>query len=440
MPLATTPGDRDRALAALTSERFDLLIVGGGVTGAALACLATVGPRPLRVALVEASELAAGTSSRSSKLLHGGLRYLARGRVGLVRRLLAGRAELAAFAPDLVSPAPFLLPLGPRTPHAAWTLRAALGLYGALERRERRAPGLASARRLAPAEAAAAEPLAADLVTNGALAYGELAVDDAGLVRALAARAAEAGAHVVTGVVCDGLARRAGRVVGALARDAATGARLDVRARAVIDATGPWSGRLGPAATARALRLARGTHIVVPAARLPLARTLVFFGPRDGRALFASPRGPAVLVGTTEVEHRGAPEDVAPTRQEIAYLLEALAAAVPEARIGGADVAAAYAGVRSLATGGGDTGALDRGYVVAWDEPGLLAVRGGKLTLALDGARGALRALGAQAPALGLPEIGALPFGALSAPATPRPTPRPATVPPVPEPATWRAA
>ena len=186
MTSAAPSSDRDRELAALTEERFDVVIVGGGVTGAALACLATVGPRPLRVALLEASELAAGTSSRSSKLLHGGLRYLAHGRVGLVRRLLAGRAELAAIAPALVRPAPFLLPLGPRTPHAAWVMRAALALYGALERRGPRAPGLEPARRFDRHEAAAAEPLAAGLATNGALAYGELSVDDAGLVRALA--------------------------------------------------------------------------------------------------------------------------------------------------------------------------------------------------------------------------------------------------------------
>jgi glycerol-3-phosphate dehydrogenase len=436
---APAPDDRDRALAALTTERFDLVVVGGGVTGAALACLATTGPRPLRVALVEASELAAGTSSRSSKLLHGGLRYLAHGRVGLVRRLLAGRAELAAFAPDLVSPAPFLLPLGPSTPHPAWALRAALGLYGALERRGPRPPGLEPTRRLDRRAAALAEPLAADLATCGALAYGELAVDDTGLVRALAARAAAAGARVVTGVACDGLDRRMGRVTGVLARDAATAARLEIQARAVVDATGPWSGQLGRGAAGASLRLARGTHVLIPAARLPLARTLVFFGPRDQRALFASPRGAHVLVGTTEVEHEGPPNDVAPTNAEIAYLVEALARAMPATRLGAGDVVGAFAGVRPLATGAGETGVLDRGYVVAWDEPGLLAVRGGKLTLALDGARRALGALAARAATLGLPEIAVPPFGALSAPERPRPAPRPATFPPVTEPVTWRA-
>jgi glycerol-3-phosphate dehydrogenase len=421
-----------------SGERYDLVIVGGGVTGAALACLATWGDRPLRVALLEASSLGAGTSSRSSKLLHGGLRYLAHGRIGLVRRLLAGRAELAAFAPELVTRAPFLLPLGPRTPHACWTLRAGLALYAALERRGPPTPGLQPARALDPGEAARAEPLAAELFEDGALAYDELAVDDVGLVRALARRAEEAGARVLTGVACDGVVRAGGRVVGVYARDVATGTALVVRARAVIDATGPWSGRLGRGDRAAAnttsapLRLSRGTHVVVPVARLPLERTLVFFGPRDGRALFASPRGGHVLIGTTEVEHRGAPEDVAPTREEVAYLMHALATVVPGAQLRMDDVWSAFAGVRPLAAGDGDVGALDRDYVVAWDEPGLLALRGGKLTLALDGARNALRAMRAEAEALGLPEIDVAPFGALS--------PTKSTWPQLEDPTTRRAA
>jgi glycerol-3-phosphate dehydrogenase len=446
VPVEQNRSDRDRAFAGLSAERFDLVIVGGGITGAALACLATSGPEPLRVALIERAQLAAGTSSRSSKFLHGGLRYLAHGRLGLVRRLLAGRAQLAALAPHLVSPAPFLLPLGPRTPHPAWVLRAALRVYGALEHRGPYAPGVAPTQHLDRAAALRAEPLAAELARDGALGYGELAVNDAGLVEELARRAEADGARVVTGVACDGLARAFGRVVGVDARDASTGARFVLRGRVVVDATGPWSGRLAigaaaPDAARPPLRLSRGTHVVVPAERLPLARTLVFFGPRDGRALFASPRGAHVLVGTTEVEHCGSPDDVAPTREEVAYLLKALAVAVPAARLGWQDVGAAFAGVRPLPAAGGDPGALDRGYVVAWDEPGLLAVRGGKLTLALDGARSALRALGAEAKTLGLPPIAIPPFGALCAPggAAGRAERRPA-LQPVREPVTWRAA
>jgi glycerol-3-phosphate dehydrogenase len=249
----------------------------------------------------------------------------------------------------------------------------------------------------------------------------------------------------VTGVACEAIVRGLGRVVGVRARDAETGARLAIRARVVVDATGPWSGRFGrldgDGRAASPLRLARGTHIVLSAARLPLARTLVLFGPRDGRALFASPRGTGVLVGTTEVEHAGSPAAVAPTREEIAYLLEALDAALPAARLTARDVLSAFAGVRPLAAGAGATGALDRGYVVGWDEPGLLAVRGGKLTLALDGARRALLALAAEARAFGLPEIAVPPFGALTAsPAAPaRAKPAP-TFTAVTEPVTWRVA
>ena len=211
------------------------------------------------------------------------------------------------------------------------------------------------------------------------------------------------------------------------------------------DASDTRAATAAPTSTPSALRLVRGTHVVVSAARLPLSRTLVFFGPRDRRALFASPRGAHVLVGTTEVEHVGAPGDVAPTREEVGYLLAALTDAVPAARLSMNDVVTAFAGVRPLAAGAGDAGSLDRGYVVTWDEPGFLALRGGKLTLAFDGARAALRALRAQAGALGLPSIVVPRFGALaasppsSASSPPRAQRRPA-FPPVTEPTTWRVA
>jgi glycerol-3-phosphate dehydrogenase len=440
---------REGGRVSLTSldQTFDLLIIGGGITGAALAYLATQARPPMRVALLEADNLASGTSSRSSRFLHGGLRYLAQGRIGLVKHLLEGRAELAALAPDLVRPAPFILPLGEGNPHPAWVLRAALRLYGALERRAPNAGGVTGARHLDAMAARKVEPLLEGVALDGALTYGELTVDDAGLVRALAQGARAAGALVRTHVRCTGLLRSQGKVVGIVAHDLADGNRSEVRARAVIDATGPWSGRwqeshrdrdCGPGAArgsdfgrererARgrspgALRLARGTHVVLPAAALPLGQTLVFFAPRDRRALFASPRGSHVVVGTTDVEHHGAPGDVAPTRGEVAYLLEALAAALPAMRVARPEIVTAFAGVRALAASRGrnpsktTTGTLDRDYVVAWDEPGLLAVRGGKLTLALHGARRALAALKSARHALGLPDFVVPPVGALPGP------------------------
>ncbi|MEO5769185.1 MAG: FAD-dependent oxidoreductase [Polyangia bacterium] len=397
-------------------DSFDIVIVGGGITGAALAYLATQAGPGLRVALLEAGTLACGTSSRSSRFLHGGLRYLAQGRVGLVRRLLRGRAELASLAPHLVRPAPFLLPLGPGTPHPDWLLRGALALYGALERQAPRAAGITAARRLDAAATRRAEPLLAGVPLTGALAYGELTVNDAALVQALARGAADAAAVVRTHVRCEGLLRDGERVVGVMARDRPVGDLVRLRARVVIDATGPWAGQWQKASTPKAgglgrPRLARGTHLVLPASALPLRHTLVFFGP-DRRALFASPRGQHVIVGTTDVDHHGSPDAVIPTSAEVAYLRGALWAALPDAaaRCSGVPVSA-FAGVRALAarnrtaSRGTVTSALDRDYVVSWDRPGLLAVRGGKLTLALDGARSALRAIDRARVPLGLPPL-----------------------------------
>jgi glycerol-3-phosphate dehydrogenase len=257
---------------------------------------------------------------------------------------------------------------------------------------------------------------------------------------------------VRTQVRCEGLLREGDRVVGVMTRERGSGECVPLRARVVIDATGPWTGhwdRSSVGARPRP-RLARGTHLVVPAGALPLRQTLVFFSPSDGRALFASPRGRHVIVGTTDVSHAGPPDAPTPTAGEVTYLLHALAAALPAGAIGTGVPVSAFAGVRALATrgwgpSGARTGAMDRDYAVSWDQPGLLAVRGGKLTLALDGARRALRALNRQGPALGLPPLGIPGLGTLG---EPLPVPSPdAEVPDpgdtavaTPSALTWRAA
>lgn len=403
-------------------QQMDLVIVGGGVTGAALAYLATQARPSLRVCLFEAAELASGTSSRSSRFLHGGFRYLAQGRIGLVRRLLEGRAELAALAPELVRPAPFLLPVGgAHQPHPTWLLRAALGVYGALERRGPSTAGLTAAHHLDAYRARRVEPLLDGVPLEGALAYGELTVDDAGLVRALAHGAVTSGAVLRTHTRCTGLLRAGGRVVGVTAKSAADGAGISISAHVVVDATGPWCGGfyLPGVAAGRARRtipLVRGTHVGIPRSALPLSRTLVFFAPQDGRALFASPRGDSVVLGTTEVAHSGSVGDVVPSEGEVRYLLEALAATLPAARpLARETPMTAFAGVRSLAAGGSratggaegrsGTSALDRDYDVRWEEPALLAIRGGKLTLAMHGARRALAAVSRERTSIGLPKL-----------------------------------
>jgi glycerol-3-phosphate dehydrogenase len=425
LPAARVAPSRDHHLAALASAPLDLLIIGGGITGAALAYAAAhsvTGGRRLRVGLVEAGDFASGTSSCSSRLLHGGLRYLAQGRLPLVRALLHGRREIERLAPHLVRPTRFLLPVGPRTPHAPWKLRAALRLYRWLEGQA--AVG-APPERLAAWQVRQGEPLAVAVAgpATEALSYGELAVHDARLVVELCQGAAALGAAVVSRVRCQQLLRDGPRVIGALVADAETGRRLFVRARVVVNAAGPAAdsiahGPLGP------LVLSRGSHLVLPAQRLPIAHTVVLFSPRDRRALFASPRGRFVLVGTTEVPHRGPPTAVVPSPDELRYLFEAVAAAFPAARLRPSDVVGAFAGVRPLAGAGGDPEAMDRGYQLSWDAPGLLALRGGKLTLAPQAARAALRAIHRRRGRLGLQAL-AIPPALPPLPAVPAEGERP---------------
>ncbi len=395
-PLLRT--ERDRALRALDEGVFDVVIVGGGITGAALALVAAHARPRLRVALLERGDFAAGTSSRSSRLLHGGFRYLAHGRLALVRRLLRARQEWSELAPHLVTRAPFLVPwrAGPR----GLALRAAGQAYALLGGGE---AGGHAVDALDRAELVRREPLVEGAAWRGALAFDELAVHDARLVTASIRAARDAGVVVAARVACLGLSGEGPVTIAA--REIVTGAEARVRARLVINAAGPWCDEVAPAGGA-ALRLSRGTHVVLPHARLPLRQTVAFFSPRDGRALFASPRTGFVLVGTTEVEHRGPADEARATEPEILYLLEALARAFPDARLARADVCAAFAGVRALAAGAhGDPGRLDRGYAIRWDGPGLLSIRGGKMTLALHGARQALEVARRSAAALGLPSF-----------------------------------
>jgi glycerol-3-phosphate dehydrogenase len=179
---------------------------------------------------------------------------------------------------------------------------------------------------------------------------------------------------------------------------------------------GPWTDQVIAGPTR--LRLSRGTHVLVPGARLPLQHAVAFFAPQDGRPLFARPAGlrgwPATLIGTTEVEHEGAPDDVQPSRAEVGYLMEAAASAFPAWGLRLGDVAHAYAGVRPLERTSRGAGRADRRYVARWEEPGLLTLWGGKLTLALEGARLALRRLGDASRMLGLPRVVVPAWGTLA--------------------------
>ncbi len=364
----------------------DLLVIGGGIHGACVARDAA--RRGLSVVLCEQGDLASGTSSRSSKLVHGGLRYLETGQFALVREALAERAILLRTAPHLVRPLPFLLPIERDVPNArpAWMLRVGLSLYDRFAARAGAdaAAALPRHRLLSRDEALALEPaLPAERLTGAALYY-DAQMDDARLVVANAVDAAVHGATVRTRCAINGLARDD---AGANAAWRATTADGDtIHARAVVNAAGPWvdavRGLAGPAGPS--IRPTRGTHLVVPA--LTNERALLLFA-ADRRVFFVLPYGMRSLVGTTDVDDRDDPARVHPTADDVRYLRAEIACRWP-----GRDARPlrAFAGLRPLATAPG--GASEGGtFGLAWrtprearlvDDGGLVSMTGGKYTTA----------------------------------------------------------
>lgn len=349
-------------------------MIGGGVTGCGIALDAAA--RGLSVVLVERDDLAAGTSSKSSKLIHGGLRYLQRGDVGLVREGVTERDRLRRLAPHLVRPLPFVVPT--RHPGYHLALGAALGAYEIL------ALGRSTGRprRLTADKLAAAVPSLAAATPGWSYCDARVA-DDARLTVTLARAAAELGAQVLTRAEVGELRTVAGRVVGATVHDHETGETFGVDARMTASASGVWADRLRHRAGATAtLRPSRGSHVVLASGRLPLADAAVVIssGAGDHRSVFAIPDGPRTIIGTTDVEV-DSDEPPAVTGHDVAYLLHAVRTAF-DVSVSVDDVIGGWSGLRPLARGDRDIDAeaLSRRHVVVEDPPGLVTVTGGKLT------------------------------------------------------------
>jgi glycerol-3-phosphate dehydrogenase len=362
---------------ALAGRTFDLAVIGGGITGAAVARDAAA--RGLSVALLEKEDWAAGTSSRSTKLVHGGLRYLAQGDLRLVFESLSERTLLQRVAPHLVRPLEFEFPLYRGRGFPRWKLAAGLTAYDVL------ALGRAGRHRwLSRAALIARERLldSPELVA-GALSL-DCRTDDARLTLENALDAAFLGAVVATRMRVIRLERNAaGRIRGVVAEDRETGRVVSVSARVVVSAAGPWTDSVRalerPDVPAK-LRLSRGSHLVFGSARLPL-RGAIAFPLEDGRLLFAVPWGPVTLVGTTEEEHRGSPDEVFAQPEEVRYLLEAVSRTFPAARLTSQDVRATFASLRPLLEQPGRSLAqTSREEEIGFSESGLLVVAGGKLT------------------------------------------------------------
>jgi glycerol-3-phosphate dehydrogenase len=373
---------RGGALRRLADDRFDLLVIGGGITGAGVALDAA--SRGLRTALVEADDFASGTSSKSTKLLHGGLRYLEMGDFALVREALLERRLHRRLWPQLTDPTPFVFPIfdgGPSTAKVQLGLTLYDALAGSGGGAERAFP---AHRRLTARQTAAAVPGLTTRGLVGGFVYYDAVTDDARLTVEVLKAAAAFGAVPVNHCRATGILRRDGRAVGAAVSCGRTGARIEVAAARVVTAVGAWAGRLGAAAAAGSggVRPSKGVHVVLPAGRVPI-RTAALMPSRDfRRPIFLVPWHGAVLAGTTDTEHRGPPDEVRAEPADVAYILTELNHRLPGLRLGEADVISTFAGLRPLADrgGAGPTTAVSREHVVRTEADGTVGVTGGKLT------------------------------------------------------------
>jgi glycerol-3-phosphate dehydrogenase len=375
-PSALDPETRRQAIARMSSEELDVLVIGGGITGVGTALDAVT--RGLSVGLIEARDYASGTSSRSSKLIHGGLRYLEMLDFGLVRESLRERELLLTrLAPHLVKPVPFLWPLT----HRAWE-RAYLGAGLALYDRIGGARSVPSARHLSHRRVRAIAPALRPDAFVGGVQFYDAQEDDARLVAYVARTAQEHGASLATRVAATGFLRDGPRVVGVTARDDENDAELSIRARHVLSATGVWSDELRELAGVRTetrIRPSKGIHIVVPRARIRMETGVLMRTEKS--VLFIIPWGPHWILGDTDTAWEHDPAHPAATRSDIEYLLEKANGLLAQP-LSRDDIEGVFVGLRPLvgSSESADTTRLSRAHTVESPVPGLTTIAGGKYT------------------------------------------------------------
>jgi len=366
-------------------QHSQLLVVGGGINGVGIARDAA--RRGLSVSLVEQHDLAFGTSSRSSKLVHGGLRYLEQFLFGLVFEAVSERRILMDIAPHLVNPLGFLFPVYTGDRRSLATISAGMMLYDGLSLF--RSPKLH--RRLDTEAVAEEEPSLKQDGLKGAPLYYDASTDDARLTLETALDAAAFNAVIATHArVTRFLHDESGRVCGAEVEDTLSGELKELTADVIINATGPWTDEIRSMSApetevASVLRPTKGVHIVVPHDKLPVTYAVVCFHPDDGRVLFAIPWGESTYVGTTDTDYDGDLEEVIATRDDVDYLIKAAAKYFPDNPLGYNDVTCTWAGLRPLVAPPGEQGTVDesavsREHQVMVSPNGLVTIAGGKLT------------------------------------------------------------
>jgi glycerol-3-phosphate dehydrogenase len=370
---------RQSARERLAREQFDVLVVGGGINGAGIARDAAL--RGLKVALLERDDFASGTSSRSSRLVHGGVRYLEHGFFHLVFESSRERRILLETAPHLVRPLRFTWPVyaGARIPR--WKLLAGLWLYDLLAAFR----NVARHRALSSMQVLATEPRLKPDGLRGGATYYDAATNDARLTIANVVDAAALGAAALNYAEVTSLSFDGERAAGALVRERFTHETFDVRAKVVVNATGPWTDAISrvenPSSTAAVLGT-KGVHVAVPAERVGNREAVTMLAHADQRVMFVLPGGTHTIIGTTDTHTDERPDQVRASRADVQYLLDAANAYFPDAKLTNADVVCAWAGIRPLIASGnaGDPAGASREHAITVGPRGVIAVTGGKLT------------------------------------------------------------
>ena len=368
---------RKQNLQQMALSTFDVLVIGGGITGAGIALDAAL--RGLKVALVEKNDFASGTSSRSTKLIHGGLRYLKQLEFGLVKEVGSERAVVHQLAPHLVVPEKMLLPLYEKKGLGYWLASIGLKIYDLLA-------GVKPAdqrRMLTRNQTLRQEPLLKPNDVKGGAIYAEYRTDDARLTIEIIKTAHSKGACIANYCQVADFNYHDGKIVGVKATDVLSGEEYEIKAKIVVSAAGPWVDELreiNQSKNGKRLHLTKGAHLVVAHEKFPVKQA-VYFDVEDGRMIFAIPRGRTTYIGTTDTNYEGRKDEVHASLNDANYILNAVNATFPSTNLLLGDVESSWAGLRPLIHEEGKSASeLSRKDEIFESDSGLISIAGGKLT------------------------------------------------------------
>lgn len=375
--IAFSNTDRKNSLQTLAKGNYDLVVIGGGITGAGIALDASA--RGLKVLLLEKGDFASGTSSKSTKLIHGGLRYLKQFDFWLVKEVGSERAIVHKLAPHLVIPEKMLLPLIEGGSYGKWLTSIGLKVYDILAQVE----GEDKRQMLEKKEALKLEPLLPKKILNGAGYYAEYRTDDARLTLENIKTSLQFGAKAVNYAKVIDFVYENERVAGVTFRDEIFGGEYSISSKYVINAAGPWVDELrtlNQSKKGKRLHLTKGVHLVFPREKLPVQQS-VYFDIPDGRMMFAIPRGKVTYIGTTDTNFNADKDHVTTDIADAIYLISAVNHMFPDIHLELSDIISSWAGLRPLIHEEGKSASeLSRKDEIFTSDTGLVSIAGGKLT------------------------------------------------------------